>query len=132
MIYHQFSKSSLKKLALCHDDLVRVAHLALIYSPYDFGIGETLRTTKRQAHLVATGKSLTMDSMHLANEDGVSEALDIKVYVKGKLTWDIGYYRKVAQAFFRAAIELNIQIEWGGLWRTLVDGPHYQLRKEAN
>ena len=55
--------------------------------------------------------------------------LDIAVYVNGKITWDIKYYRKVAQAFFKAAIELNVQIEWGGLWETFIDGPHYQLAR---
>ncbi len=129
MEHHRFSKSSLTKLSQCHSDLERVAFLALKYSPYDFGITESLRTEKRQQELVAEGRSQTTLSRHLANNNGVSEAIDIAVYVDGALTWEIGYYRKVAQAFFRSAIELNVQIEWGGLWRTFVDGPHFQLMR---
>ena len=125
----KFSQRSLDKLSTCHEDLGRVAFLALKYSPYDFGITEGVRTIEKQREYFDAGKSKTMNSRHLENKNGVSEALDIAVYVNGKLTWDIKYYRKVAQAFFRAAIELNVQIEWGGLWESFLDGPHYQLAR---
>lgn len=130
MEHHRFSQRSLSRLSTCDERLERVACLALKYSPYDFGITEGVRTIERQKELVSQGKSKTMNSRHLPNDNGDSEALDFAVYVNGSITWDIGYYRKVAQAFFRAAIELGIQIEWGGLWRTFVDGPHIQLLKE--
>lgn len=127
----KFSKSSLAKLDLCHPDLRRVAERAIELTPYDFGITESLRTIETQKKYVAEGKSKTMNSRHLDNGDGVSEAIDIKIYVNGKITWDIGYFRKVAQVFFQAAIEIGVQIEWGGLWRTFVDGPHFQLKRGA-
>ncbi|KLG58653.1 M15 family metallopeptidase, partial [Escherichia coli] len=38
-------------------------------------------------------------------------------------------YEKIAQAFKQAAKELNTPIEWGGDWRTLKDGPHFQLKR---
>ncbi|MDM9311596.1 M15 family metallopeptidase, partial [Escherichia coli] len=28
-----------------------------------------------------------------------------------------------------AAAELNTPIEWGGEWRSLKDGPHFQLKR---
>lgn len=130
MNHHRFSESSLDKLALAHPDLERVAVLALKYSKYDFGITESLRTLERQKQLVAEGKSQTMNSRHLPNENGVSEAIDFAVWVNGSIVWGIRYYRAVAQAFFRAAIELGVDIEWGGLWETFIDGPHVQLRKK--
>ena len=130
MEHHRFSQRSLERLNECHEDLQRVAYLALKYSPYDFGITEGMRSLDRQKQLVAEGKSKTMNSRHLDNGHGVSEALDIAVYVDGKLTWEIGHYRKVAAAFFKAAIELGVQIEWGGLWQTFVDGPHFQLGEQ--
>ena len=129
MDYHRFSSKSQTHLAQCDSDLERVACLALKYSKHDFGISESIRTVERQKELLSAGKSQTMNSRHLPNDNGESEAIDIIVYVNGKVTWEIGYYRQVAQAFFRAAIELGVQIEWGGLWRTLVDGPHFQLSK---
>lgn len=128
MEHHRFSQRSLDRLALAHPDLERVAVLALKYSKYDFGITCSLRTVEEQEQLVKDGKSQAMKSRHLPNEQGVSEAIDFAVYLNGSITWSIRYYRVVAQAFFRAAIELGVEIEWGGLWETFVDGPHVQLR----
>ncbi len=125
MKHHKFSKRSLERLSEVHPDLQKVVHKALELSPYDFGITEGKRTIERQKELYDSGKSQTMNSRHL---DG--DAIDIAVYIESGLTWEIGYYRKVAQAFFAAAIELGIQIEWGGLWRTFVDGPHFQLARD--
>ncbi|EIT3942437.1 M15 family metallopeptidase, partial [Escherichia coli] len=34
---------------------------------------------------------------------------------------------KIAAAFRQASQELNIPVEWGGDWKTLKDGPHFQL-----
>ena len=71
----------------------------------------------------------TMNTRHnpANNECGMSCAIDFKVYVNGSITWDMKYFRKVIQAFFRAAIELGTQIESGGLWIKPLDGPHIQL-----
>lgn len=124
----QYSQKSLNKLAQCDARLQRLAIRALELSKYDIGIGETLRTVERQKELVASGKSWTMKSRHLPNTEGVSEALDILVYVNGKLTWEAKYFRKVIQAFITAAIEQGVQIEFGGLWESVEDWPHVQLK----
>lgn len=130
MEHYRFSKSSLDKLALAHPDLGRVAVLALKYSKYDFGITDSLRTVERQKQLYAEGKSQTMNSRHLPNENGVSEAIDIKVYVGGQIVWEHRYYRPVIQAFVKAAVELGVQIEFGGLWETFLDSPHIELPRK--
>lgn len=127
MEHHRFSKKSLTRLSQCEHDLERVATLALKYSKYDFGISQSLRTPEEQAENVKNGTSQTMKSRHLPNGNGLSEAIDIVIYVNGSVNWDIKYYRKVAGAFFKAAFELGIAIEWGGHWESLVDGPHFQL-----
>ena len=36
-------------------------------------------------------------------------------------------YLRVAGAMKVAAEELKVAIEWGGDWKTFVDGPHYEL-----
>lgn len=124
---YRFSQRSLDRLKDVHPDLVRVAKRAIELTPYDFGITQGLRTREEQERLVADGKSQTMNSRHLEQDDGYSHALDFAVYVDGSLTWEVGYYRKVVQAFFTAAIEENVQINSGVLWRTFVDGPHIEL-----
>lgn len=125
----KLSNSSKTKLREVHPDLVKVVNRALELSPYDFGISEGKRSVETQKQYVASGKSQTMNSYHLEQEDGYSHAIDFMVFINGSVTWEIGYYRKVIQAFFTASIELGVQIESGGLWRSFVDGPHIQMNK---
>jgi len=130
---YKLSKRSKDNLKGVHPDLIRIVDRAIQITPYDFGINETsVRTKFRQEVLVATGKSQSINSRHVAenNECGVSCAIDINVYNKDGLTWDISYYRRVAQAFVTAAIELNIQIELGILWKSFIDGVHIQLGRK--
>lgn len=124
MKHHKFSQRSLDRLQGVNPDLVKVAHRALELSKYDFGITEGLRTVDRQKELVDQGASQTMNSKHIGGN-----AIDIGVYIESGLTWEIRYYRKVAQAFFTAAIELGVQIEWGGLWESFIDGVHFELKR---
>ena len=124
---YKFSSRSIERLATCDERLILLANLTIERSPYDFGISQGIRTVEEQAELYNKGLSQTMNSRHLPNGEGKAEAYDFAVYVGGKVTWEMGYYRKVIQAHFAAAIELGIQIEAGGLWNSFVDGPHIQL-----
>ena len=127
MEHHKLSKRSLNNLKKVHPDLVAVTELALKYSKYDFGVTQGERSEEEQRENIAKGVSWTMNSLHLVQPDGYVHAIDIMVYVNGKGTWDVSYYRKVIQAFVRAAIELGVQVRFGGLWRTTVDAPHIEL-----
>lgn len=129
MEHHRFSQSSLDRLDTIEPKLVEVFHLALKYSKYDFGITEGIRTEEKQRENVKKGVSMTMKSRHLPNENGLSEAGDIVIYKNGKPTYEPKLYRKVAEAFFKAAFELGTPIEWGGHWESIFDGPHYQLAR---
>jgi len=126
----KFGRSSLHNLSTCDDQLQRIMHLAITLTKYDFGIDCGVRTVEEQRALVKKGASNTMNSLHLPNAFGESEAVDIKVYVNGSITWDSKYFRKVAGAIFKAAFQLGIEIEWGGHWENLYDTPHFQLPKE--
>lgn len=115
----------------CTPTLQEVMKLALTMSKYDFGIDCGLRTLEEQRKLVISGASHTLKSYHLPDARGESQAVDIKVYVGGDVTWEAKYYRKVAGAIFKAAFILGIEVEWGGHWETLNDMPHFQRpRKE--
>ncbi|WP_348897437.1 M15 family metallopeptidase, partial [Escherichia coli] len=70
------------------------------------------------------GKSQTMNSRHLTGD-----AVDVVAYIGSQVSWDWPLYEKIAQAFKQAAAELNTPIEWGGEWRSLKDGPHFQLKR---
>lgn len=118
----QFGARSEKRLEGVHPDLVKVVRRALSMSKYDLTVGEGLRTLVQQQEYVRTGKSQTMKSRHL---DG--HAVDLWVLVDGAVSWDWKYYDELAKVMKFAAKELGIPLEWGGDWKTLKDGPHFQL-----
>jgi len=126
------SNHSLEKLSTVHPFLQAVVVRAIEITPYDFGILCGVRTTEEQAQRLKEGVTQTKHSMHFKQVDGYAHAFDFGVYVNGKYIngdteEEIGYYRKVMQAMFTAAIEVNVKIEAGGLWRTFVDAGHIQL-----
>ncbi|EAS0402916.1 M15 family metallopeptidase [Salmonella enterica] len=118
----KFSQRSENNLRGVHLDLVKVVRLALELSPVDFGITEGLRTVERQKQLVADGKSQTMNSRHISGH-----AVDVFAYPTPAGSWDWQYYQQISQAFKLAGKNLGIPVEWGGDWKTLKDGPHFQL-----
>ncbi|EGO4235752.1 M15 family metallopeptidase [Escherichia coli] len=118
----KFSQRSEINLRGVHPDLVKVVRLALELSPVDFGITEGLRTVERQKQLVAEGKSQTMNSRHISGH-----AVDVFAYPTPAGSWDWQYYQQISRAFKQAGKNLGIPVEWGGDWKTLKDGPHFQL-----
>jgi len=121
---YRLSKKSLDRLAGIKAPLQALAKAAIVDSPYDFSITCGLRTIEEQKVLVATGKSRTMKSRHLTGN-----AFDIAVFVDGKITWDLKYYKAVATHIKKVAAKLGIKIVWGGDWKSFIDGPHFELSK---
>lgn len=119
---NKFSQRSENNLKGVNADLVKIVRRALQLSPVDFGITEGLRTVERQRQMVATGKSQTMNSRHITGH-----AVDVFAYPTSAGSWEWKYYEQIATVFKQAAKELNIPVEWGGDWKTLKDGPHFQL-----
>ena len=118
----KLSDRSRSRLQGVHPDLVSVVELAITLTEVDFGVTEGLRTMERQRELVEAGASLTMNSRHLTGH-----AVDLVAYVGNEVRWDWPLYDKIAAAMFEAARDLGIPLEWGGNWKTLKDGPHFQL-----
>jgi peptidoglycan L-alanyl-D-glutamate endopeptidase CwlK len=117
----KLSKRSLDRLLGVQPDLVRVVKRAIEITPVDFVVLEGLRTKERQAQLVASGASKTLNSRHLTGH-----AVDLGAWV-GEVRWDWPLYHKIAAAMQRAATELGVDIEWGGDWKSFPDGPHFQI-----
>lgn len=113
-----------------HPDLVTVVKRAIEISRVDFGVSEGVRNIQRQKQLVADKKSTTLKSKHLPQADGYSHAVDLYVLVGNKPTWEHKYFRLAIQAMMTAAIELDVQIKAGGLWREFLDSPHFELNSE--
>ncbi len=121
---HEWDTRSARSLQGVHPDLVRVATLARSRSAVPFVVTEGLRTRERQAQLVKSGASQTMNSRHLTGH-----AIDVAAQVGGKVSWDWPLYERIAVAMKQAAEVLGIRIVWGGDWLTFKDGPHYELNR---
>ncbi|HFI1933472.1 TPA: M15 family metallopeptidase [Yersinia enterocolitica] len=119
---NKFSQRSENNLKGVNPALVKVVRRALELSPVDFGVTEGLRTVERQKELVAKGASQTMNSRHITGH-----AIDVFAYPTAIGSWEWKYYEQIATAFKLAAKDVGVPIEWGGDWKTLKDGPHFQL-----
>lgn len=117
---------SLSNLKGVHPDLVKVVKRAIELTECDFTITEGLRTKERQAQLLKEKKTTTSNSRHLTGH-----AVDLAAWVivddKGTVSWEWKYYYQIADAMKKAALELNVSIEWGGDWKKFPDGPHFEL-----
>lgn len=118
------NKSSLAKLQGVHPDLVRVVKRVAATCPIPFIVTEGLRTMERQKQLKAAGATTILKSRHLTGH-----AVDVVPLLEGKPRWDWPLYHKLAPYFWAAAKAENVPIEWGGLWKSFPDGPHWQLPK---
>lgn len=124
---YTLSQRSQNNLKGVHQDLVRVVHLALTFSQYDFVVIEGVRSLERQKALIKEGKSKTLNSRHLTGH-----AVDIVPLVNGAIPWqDWSAFRSVFNAMKKASSQLGVSINWGGNWVSFRDGPHYELCREA-
>lgn len=122
----RLSSRSRARLIGVHPALTAVVEAAIARTPVDFMITEGLRTAERQAALVKAGASRTTRSRHLTGH-----AVDVAALVEGQVRWDWPLYGRIAEAFKAAALDLKMPLIWGGDWKTLRDGPHFELDRKA-
>lgn len=122
---YRFGKTSKERMIGVRPELVAVPERALSYGIIDMTIVPYggLRTEADQKKLFDEGASKTMNSMHRPQSDGYGHALDVVPY---PIDWnDIERFKLMGTLLFRAAMELNYEIEWGGHWNWK-DYPHIQ------
>ncbi len=122
----RLSSRSRARLIGVHPALTAVVEAAITRTPVDFMITEGLRTAERQAALVKAGASRTTRSRHLTGH-----AVDVAALVEGQVRWDWPLYGRIAEAFKAAALDLKTPLIWGGDWKSLRDGPHFELDRKA-
>jgi peptidoglycan L-alanyl-D-glutamate endopeptidase CwlK len=122
----KLSQKSLDRLTGVHPHLVEIVKRAVDLDAIDFAVLEGVRSTLRQAELVAAGASRTMKSRHLTGH-----AVDLGAFVAGTLRWDWPLYHKLNTVMQQAAKDQGTRIEWGGHWKSFPDGPHFQLPWET-
>ena len=138
-----------------HPAMTGVVERAIQLTDVDFGVTQGVRTFEEQQANVAAGRSQTMKSKHLVQEDGYSHAVDLMAYDGSEPSWDIVMYDDIADAMMMAANQTGAKICWGAAWhikdittwdgtmeqamnayvdlrrsagrRPFIDGPHFQL-----
>ena len=151
----KLSNRSLEKLEGVNPLLVDTVKRAIQLSKVDFGVIYGVRSLAEQEKLYKAGRSQTMKSRHLIQEDGTSHAVDLMAYDGNNPSWDIVMYDDIADAMKAAAKETGAKIGWGAAWqiddiakwdgtmeqamnayidlrrgqgrRPFIDGPHFQL-----
>jgi len=134
----KYSQKSLDRLNSCHPDLQKILKEAIKH--YDITILEGLRSKERQEELVRTGKSKTMNSMHLDQGEGNSHAVDCALYPidwadRERFVFLQGYLKGLADAMLeRGEIthRLRLGVDWDGdgniKEHSFFDGPHVEIR----
>ena len=120
---YKLGNRSLQNLSGVHPDLVAVVKRAIETSEQDFTVLEGIRNINRQRELVKTGKSTTMNSRHLTGH-----AVDLAPW---PISWEWEGFYPIADAMKAAAEELDVNLEWGGDWKSFPDGPHFQLSRKT-
>ena len=151
----KLSTRSKNKLKGVHPDMIAVVERAIELTDVDFGVTYGVRSLAEQEKLVASGRSQTMKSKHLKQDDGYSHAVDVVAYDGSDVVWEINVYDNICDAFKQAAIEKDVAIKWGAAWsegdirlykgpaefhmnryidlrrsqgrRPFIDGPHFEL-----
>ena len=110
------SQRSLNKLDGVHPDMVAVVQRAIELTDVDFGVTYGVRTLEEQKELYNSGRSQTMKSKHLIQDDGYSYAVDLVAYFGSNVSWELNVYDNICDAMAQAAEELEVPIKWGAAW----------------
>lgn len=81
--------------------------------------GELFRTPEQQEIYLKTGRSKTMNSLHLKRC-----AIDLNFFKDGKLVYDTTVLAPVG-AYWESLSKKN---SWGGNWKSFKDVPHFERR----
>lgn len=139
----KFSKESLINLDGVHATPVRFCYELLKH--HDFKVIDGVRTMFRQAELVHSGVSKTMNSKHLVQKDGFGHAIDLWPLVDGvfldpdnpKHLRQWYYFGGLASMLSRT--QFDGRITWGGDWNfnnSILDNSfndlyHFQYNERA-
>jgi len=127
----KYSKRSIDKLITCHPLLQEVFLEAIKH--YDITILEGIRTLAQQQQYFNNGKTRTLNSKHLEQDDGYSHAVDAGLY---PLDWDdMNRWYFFAGMIMGIAKTKGIQLRCGADWDSdgnlkehkFVDAPHFEL-----
>ena len=142
-----FGETSQANLVKVHPQLVRLLQFVLDLEVMDYSVVEGLRSLETQRGNVAAGRSQTMNSKHLMQDDGYAHAVDLYPHPINMQKVEEGDAREISrfgvlnglmQASARLMPQLpgerNMRIRWGGDWdsdgktldQKLYDAMHFE------
>lgn len=123
---YKWGKKSTERLATCDKKLQDIANMMLERSPFDLTITCGYRTENEQNEAFEKGKSRARfgESKHNIFP---SKAIDICPY---PINWDSKdtRWQEMALNAMWCAGKLDIEITWGGSFKSIKDLPHIQLK----
>jgi len=125
------SKASAGRFAELHPDLQSVVKRAVELAPFGINISCGYRDEKAQQIALMEGKSNAAFGKSYHNVMP-SLAVDMEpLNDRGGIDWNSNdpEWDTLANVMRQAALDVGVEIEWGGLFKKPVDKPHFQLGK---
>lgn len=119
----ELSKLSLERLEGVDERLKAVVIECAARCRFPFNVAEGLRSEAKQREYVKQGKSRTMQSKHL-----IGKAVDLYPLTMNRKEVDWSRFEDLAELMFQMAKELDVEIVWGGNWKSFVDKCHFELK----
>ncbi len=140
----KLSERSLKSLEGVDPRLVKIVKRAIELTEQDFIVIEGLRTREQMMINYGKGRTASQLAVHgipasyakpkeakvtwlnnpFASNHAKGKAVDI---VPAPVTWDdLNKFKLINEAMQKAAQELGVSLDWGGLWKNK-DYPHWEL-----
>ena len=119
----ELSELSKKRLEGVDERLKAVVMECAARCRFPFNVSEGLRSEAKQREYVKQGKSRTMKSKHL-----VGKAVDLYPLTMNHKEVDWSRFEDLADLMFEVAKEMEVEIIWGGHWKTFVDKCHFELK----
>lgn len=140
---HSYIESCKKPMQDVCYRAMEIANTRKMHCP-DFGISCGTRTETEQFALYLVGRKddgnggwerIEGESI-VTNCDGIRKksvhqsglAIDFYAYVDGAANYDDGNIALIATCFFEAASELGYDADWGGSFRSISDGCHFEVK----
>lgn len=141
---YKLSERSLKSLEGVDSNLVKIVKRAIEITEQDFIVIEGLRTKEQMMINYGKGRTASQLAVHgipasyakpkeakvtwlnnpFASNHAKGKAVDI---VPAPVTWDdLNKFKLINEAMQKAAQELGVSLDWGGLWKNK-DYPHWEL-----
>jgi peptidoglycan L-alanyl-D-glutamate endopeptidase CwlK len=124
----KFSNSSKQKLSTCHSDLQKLFNEVIKH--FDCKVLCGIRTEQEQQEAFLNGFSKVQYPNSYHNKRP-SRAVDVVPYFSKKphIRWDdIEAFHRFAGFVQGIASQMDIELIWGGDFKTIFDGPHFQLK----